>query len=257
VRDLLSYQQQHNRSSAADWQRFSAHRARITRLCAGATGPRLAVLGAGNCNDLELATLAAHFDQIHLVDLDEEALLRARDRQPLDDPSKLVLHAGTDLSGGAIARLLAREQPSVSDQELESWLDEGCAAVVRALPGPFDTVLSSCVLSQLIQSACWLLGSSHPDLEDLGAILALLHLRSMALLLAPGGTLLLVTDTASSKNLEAPFLGTSVGFVQRALARDELLRERLGPASLIEPWLWSLGDQLELLVYALVCRSRA
>jgi hypothetical protein len=68
-----------NRDTADSWHRYSEHRARVTALAPG--GDSCAVLGAGNCNDLDLDALTGRYREIHLIDLDAEALERARARQ--------------------------------------------------------------------------------------------------------------------------------------------------------------------------------
>ena len=45
---------------------------------------RLCVLGAGNCNDLDLRRLSERFDEIHLIDLDPAALGEAVRRQGVE-----------------------------------------------------------------------------------------------------------------------------------------------------------------------------
>ena len=71
-----------NRETADSWRTFADHRARVTALALEAGGETCAVLGAGNCNDLDLEALAQRHREIHLVDLDREAVTRARERQP-------------------------------------------------------------------------------------------------------------------------------------------------------------------------------
>src|SRR5688500_14417857 len=104
---------QGNRRSRDDWELYRQHRERLTttidqvaaELDVGA-GSRLCLLGAGNCNDVDLVTLAARFQSIHLVDIDGAALDRARARQPAEVRGRLVLHPGVDLTGllGALDR---------------------------------------------------------------------------------------------------------------------------------------------------------
>ena len=70
---LASQQARFNRSTRDHWPHFASHRDWIERLLVAdglGGGGRLCVLGAGNCNDLDLPALAEAFDEIHLVDLD-------------------------------------------------------------------------------------------------------------------------------------------------------------------------------------------
>ena len=163
--DLATLHRRNNRESAELWQRFEGHRARVTALAlsevpADGAGT-LAVLGAGNCNDLDLAAIAQRFAEVHLVDLDEEALARARARQPPEVAAKLVLHAPVDLSGhfDRLGRFKATPATPVELANLPRLSLERARA---ALPGQFDVVMSTCFLSQLMQSAYIALGPAAP-----------------------------------------------------------------------------------------------
>jgi hypothetical protein len=70
-----------NASTRLAFDRYSNHRAQQMALVGGWRGERLAVLGAGNCNDLDLTTLAGSFREIHLFDIDAQALEGAYRRQ--------------------------------------------------------------------------------------------------------------------------------------------------------------------------------
>jgi hypothetical protein len=147
--------------------------------------------------------------------------------------------------------------------------------VTAALPERFDTVLSACLLSQIMFSAYVALGS-HPQLSQIGGALAVAHLRALMALAQPGGRVLFVTDTVSSKSyplrerwLEQPPLallaqlnqtnnvlsGTALPFVRRVLAtQTSFLAES---PLLVEPWLWDMNDDVTLMVYALVLKLRS
>jgi hypothetical protein len=277
--DLFQLHRQNNRESSPLWQRFGDHRARVTQLARTAARGEgsLAVLGAGNCNDLDLEALAPHFARIHLVDLDEEALARARDRQPADVARKLVLHAPVDLSG-AYARLGNYRRKPATAAEL-AVLPRTCVdGVTAALPGPFDVVMSTCFLSQLMQSAYVSLGESHPQLQMIACALALGHVRSVARLLAPGGRAHLVTDAVTTETYplfelwdrqppralleqlektDNVFSGTGPSFLRRILATDAQVAPLLdGPATLVEPWLWQFTEERSYMVYALSFQRR-
>ncbi len=105
-----------NLSTRSHWEHFAAHRAHIEELllpdCSHPAG-RLCVLGAGNCNDLDLPRLSERFDEIHLVDLDANALDQAIQRQGVEGSFKLRVHAPVDLTGiaDALSRWRGRRQP--------------------------------------------------------------------------------------------------------------------------------------------------
>jgi hypothetical protein len=247
----------------------------VTELAVQARGEVLAVLGAGNCNDLDLEVLSRSFREIHLVDLDYEALRRARARQKPDVARKLVLRAPVDLSG-ALHRLMSfRRRPSIEAQ-LASLPSACTDSVLAAVPERFDAVLSACVLSQLLHACAVAMTPSHPHLPAVSCALVLAHVRSTALLLKPGGTGVLVTDMASSeasrdneswggqeretlaRNLEESHRcasGTGPAFLARLMDGDRVLTPLLdGAPQPVKPWVWQFGETLSYLVHAMVFR---
>jgi hypothetical protein len=242
-----------------------------------APGDRLAVLGAGNCNDIDLPALAAQYREIHLVDVDEEALRRARDRQLPETAASLKLRAPVDLSGGL--GLLPAYRTNRPTPEQIAILAEVCATeVASTLPETFDAVVSACLLSQLMLGCRLALGTEHPDLRAISSAMALAHVRSLARLVRPGGTGVLVTDTCSSKthplleerctelspsmvleHLEENddvFLGTRRSTIFEALASDAIVAPLVEAPRMVEPWLWRMGP-IVFLVYGLVFKRRA
>jgi hypothetical protein len=277
--ELLGLHRRNNRASAASWGDFADHRAKLTGLVAAiaaAPGERLAILGAGNCNDLDLPALSAQYREIHLVDLDDEALRRAQGKQLPSVASSLILRAPLDVSGSL--ELLPRyaDQPSCPARLEE--LAHACAEqVVAQFPEPFDAAVSACVLSQIMVGCRLVLGKQRPDLKAVSHALAVGHLRALVRLVRPGGTALLVTDTCASSvyppladlwrrlppsavleqldENEKVFVGTRRSTIRAALATDPVLASMLGPGApeLVEPWLWTMGP-MELLVYGVLLR---
>src|SRR5690606_24325663 len=65
---LVERQLRANRSTQHQWDTFESHREALTsRIVDSAPRGTLCLLGAGNCNDVDLERLARHFDAIHLV----------------------------------------------------------------------------------------------------------------------------------------------------------------------------------------------
>jgi len=272
---LLELHRGLNRDTSEGWHRYSEHRERVTALAPG--GDTCAVPGAGNCNDLDLEALAGRYRELHLLDLDGEALARARARQPAEVAARLVLHAPIDLSG-ALHRLDDFKRRTLGPPELGALPQESANAALSEIEPRFDTVLSACVLSQIMHTCNRALGPQAAQLEIIACALVIAHLRLVGQLLAPGGTGVIVTDTVSSQSYaleelwgeRAPlelldhleetgnFLsGTSPAFLRRILRTDEVLGKLVDPPRLIEPWLWRIDDELTLLAYALTFRRAA
>jgi hypothetical protein len=272
--DLVALHRRYNRNSESCWAQFADHRALLTGLAGDAGGERLLVLGAGNCNDLDLPALVQKYREIHLADVDREALDKAFTRQPPGVQKALVLHAPVDLSGSL--ELLAefrRERPTPA--QIAAIPGKAADNVKLALRGTFDTVMSTCLLSQIMHGARLALGD-HPDLELIATGLALGHLRSMVRLLRPGGTGIFASDTCSSEMYPAlvervkqfsPLAvlgrleetnnilsGTRPSMVFEALTGDAEIGPALEPPQLVEPWLWQMG-KLSLLVYGIIFRK--
>jgi hypothetical protein len=272
---ILGHHVENNRATADSWDIFADHRERVTRLVVDAApGGRLLVLGAGNCNDLDLAALATHFREVHLADVDERALRRARERVPPEVAAALTLHAPVDLSG-ALHRLPDFRRTPPTPAQLGALPRSAADAVLATLPGGFDVVLSACLLSQLMHSCYLALGARHQSLQLAASALAIAHLRSLAGLLAPQGTAVLVTDTVSSETYALADLwpgrdplqvlgevdrqgyaltGTGPSSVRRIITQDAVVAPLASPPRLVPPWLWRFSDEITYLVYALVFR---
>ena len=280
--DLLRYQKTLNRASSGRWQAFAGHRERVMAVALdalSAAGPpdpaaarTLAVLGAGNCNDVDLAALAARCQTVHLVDLDGEALQRARGRQPPEVAARLALHPGVDLCGGLDRLPIPR--PGARPIDTADLATRALARLRATLPSELDTAVSACLLSQITQSCRLALGMEHPQLFEVAEALVAAHLRALVSMVRPGGRAVLVTDVVSSETypleelaadeplarlldrLEATdnvLTGTQPRFLRRFFARDPVAAPLLaGPPRLTDPWLWRLGDDLTLLAYAVV-----
>ncbi|MCW2918753.1 MAG: hypothetical protein JWN52_6821 [Actinomycetia bacterium] len=243
---MVREQQDLNRASAGLWDGYARHRARVTALVrshAPVPPGRLVLLGAGNCNDLELKRIAQVFSEIHLVDIDAIALGDAVGRQDAGTLPAIRLHGGVD-----VTRL--GWEPI---HELESA----------------NVVVSAALLTQLINSAVQC--GRRP--EEL-LLVRDAHLRTMADLLQVGGTGLLITDVVSSDTCPqlretAPekfpallsalvqtgnfFTGCNPLAIARKLGGDANFRAAM--VGLTAPWRWDIGDR-SYLVCALTFRRR-
>ncbi len=239
------------------WERFAPHRRRVTDLLIGpgskAAHPplprKLCVLGAGNCNDLDLAALGNMFGEIHLVDLDESALTFGIANQHLINPPRIVLHGNVDLLHGTI--------PPIVD----------C-----------DVATSVCLLSQLLEQATKTLGlpPEDPKFAETLANVRREHLQQLLAATRPGGTALLVTDFVSSDTCpdlksctveQLPrivsiafqfrnfFSGLHPGMISQALQTDPELAPLVADVTVTDPWLWDLGPRVYAVCGFIIRRS--
>jgi hypothetical protein len=273
--DQLEMHRRFNRNSAGCWDDYAEHRGKVTELLREHAGGRLVILGAGNMNDLDVASVVGAFDDVHLVDLDTEALERGLGRQVEVVRARLTGHAPVDVTG-SLERLKRYVKTAPEAGDLDGLIRAPAAVVPAQLPGPFDCVLSDCLLGQIMHSCRKAMGDS-PHLGVVAQAAAMGHLNLLAQLCRPGGTVLLVTDTVSSETYpleelwgEQPplelltylektdntFSGTGPSYVRRLLNREPL-RPQFEAARLVEPWLWRLGEKVTLLAYALVLRRKA
>lgn len=272
-----------NLNALAHFEAFSELRNRLTALLARraepAPGSRLCVLGAGNCYDVDLERLVSRYREVHLVDIDPAALERAWEREPPSVRARLVRHAPLDLSG-MLDRIERWRALEVSPEELAGHAGTAAGAIVSALPGPFETVVSACVLSQMQLAVVNVLSPTHPLFEAVRLVVGLTHLRTLAALAAPtGGRALLVSDVSS--NLIAPLGPVEPGadlrpllgqlmregsvihvlrpdVVEQLVVEDPALRAMVTRRDLVDAWLWQNGPERTFLVYALeLSRSAA
>lgn len=268
-----------NAQSRSLWQAFSSHRAKVTGLLSTAGAPRggrLCVLGAGNTNDLDLHALVDVYREIHLVDLDAAALTRGAAAQGLSGSASLRLHGGVDLTG--MIDVIASWSPrsAVPPETIAALEEEPARRVAARLPGPFDVVVSTCLLTQLIGAAFHAVGERHPRFPELVGAIRIGHLRLMHRLAAAGGTVILITDVVSSDTLpglasipEASlievfpklshdhnvFHGVDPRELWSVYQVDSVLRDRAGALESVAPWRWDLRVRLYL-VWALSYRAR-
>lgn len=275
-------QRSYNRASEGNWVSFASHRREVTaRLleAAGQPGASLGVLGAGNCNDLDLVTLAGAYESIHLVDIDAAAMQGGLAHQFATAPAgaqrrrERIRLVPCDLTGALeVCHEYAAAPTSGSLARLRGAL--GKLPAVEQAGGPFTTVASTCVLSQLVSIFRRAMGEGGVELGPVGELVRWQHLRTLAGLAAPGGTAILFADVVSSETeprmLEAP-AAELAGLMERVCREEgcfpgmnpEGLLRRLGEPPLdgcwagrpesSAPWVWDLGPR-SYLVTAITCR---
>jgi hypothetical protein len=235
------------------------------------------VLGAGNCNDLDLPRLLDAFENIHLIDLDGESLAWGVGHQAVVGDARLVLHAGGDLSG--IADAVAGWSPASppTDRELDDFVARAAIAPLPDLPGLCAVVASVCLLTQMLEPIINGLTPQHLRFLDLLGTVRRRHLQLLAELCAPGGTVVLVTDIVSSTTCpELPtiseseladfvgrqiqqhnfFTGVNPFVLRQLLETDTAVAPLVSDVRLSLPWRWQLGPRTYAVV-ALTARRRA
>jgi hypothetical protein len=273
---LVDRQTRNNRETEDLWDLYEEHRLRVNSLIEAHTpADRLVVLGAGNANSFDLASLRTRFSALHLADLDPTALAHGVEKQLAADRNKLELYAPIDLSG-VLARLPAWARTPPDIDELRALPGAVSAHLASALHGPFDVVVSEGLLSQILFTCFKALGEGPPLMRVLPWVV-LAHLRALVALARPGGSCLLVTDTASSEGLPPQellpqsdgrallddldrqgklFTGTSPALLTKALRQDGLAG-RVESVRFAPPWHWKFLRERSALVYALAFRTRA
>lgn len=279
VQQQFEEQRASNASGLPYYDVFASHRWQQTRLIEGLGarrdglgGQTLCVLGAGNAYDVDLEELLTRFAEVHLVDIDADAVKGARERVPEGPRQRVFAHAPLDLSGW-FQYLERWGRMQVTPQELMAAPAAGAKGIAAALPGPFDVVVSTCLLTQLQLTLLQLLGDRHQLFVALREFLTLTHLRTLAALTKPGGRALLVTDLCEKAVFPvgrprdqadlAPLMQELVTaghvihsshpeLIKITLGDDPVLCRSFTEAELSAPWLWQNGPDRCFLVYGLL-----
>lgn len=269
--DIASEHFESNRSALGHYTHFQTHRERLTArisTCAPTAGGSLCILGAGNCFDVDLTALASHFEQIHLVDIDQAALTRALAQLPEATRTKFTTHAPIDVSG-MYDRLERWARMEITPAELMAHGSDTAESLKGCVGRSFDVVVSACMLSQMQLGVVSALGDRHPLFQAVRFTLNLTHLRTLAELTNPGGKALLVTDLTEASlfplvnnplaGLELLRAACASGKVfdfaapeqlLTSLLDDPVLRRVFPEPTIVDAWLWTNGPQVTFLVYA-------
>lgn len=273
---LLSLQRVRNAQTRDAWEAFGEHREQVMRLLRPETTSRpvaLCLIGAGNCNDVDLASLRGQYDRIELVDWDATALEAGLARQSIEPGNQIMLRGGVDVTsiGGELSQW---QTAATSDQAFGEICARAASASLPADLEPADTVASLCILSQLVELCTAAIPSEDPRLLPLIQAVRLGHLRQLAGAIRPGGKGILVTDLVSSDTApelartgreELPlllrrllvernfFTGLHPQALQGAITNDPILSPLVKDCRLTAPWLWRMGPRIYA-VFALVFR---
>ena len=269
MNSITDQQARHNRQSRNGWQSATGHRRRVMQqlLRLAGTDKNIGVLGAGNCNDIDLKQLCTGFENVTLIDIDRDAVVGGVERQlgESDEPhEKISVPEPWELTG--IANLLTRFSSSApSDQSamLDTMFQRLRESNVAPWAGAFDVVASVGLLSQLVHSVTqWMEGQA----EMLRVIQAVRrqHVLQCIEMLRSGGTGLLVvdfvsTDTAPLLLAANPhelskvarglindrnfFTGLNPAQIEQILLTDEVISPQIAGLQVNGPWLWDFGPR--------------
>ena len=267
---LVARQLRLNRETLDNWRLYRSHREAVADLICQPPQPasaRLCILGAGNCNDLDLARFTGRFARVDLMDLDREAMAKGVQRQSPPAPGRISLHGGVDLTG-ILKTLATWERHRPGRESIAHCIREARAFAGLPFPGRFRVAASMCLLSQIIDSIVSVTGPKALPLELVGA-LRQRHLQLLAELLVPGGVGFLFTDFALERGGTRParetspepesvsatpgnaFLGVSPQELYALLSNDAVLRTRVGKARVSPSWLWRQNPRRTLRVCAI------
>lgn len=259
MNSLNAVQQDRNRESKDAWELYEPHRNRVTSLIlnalpAGSTN-RLCLLGAGNCNDVDLSALTERCTHIQIVDLDAEAMDRGITRQGLSEHPAVQLLSGVDLTG--VFGQLGSFAPGSTG--IDSPVQTAKSYSPTELTGGFDVTVSLCLLSQLVDAVL----QSFKDPQAAGELTRAVRQRHLQLLLEqcrPGGRTVLISEIVSSDTApELPeiddarlpaflagllsagnfFTGLHPGIIQQELQSEPSLMSLASDLQVAAPWKWS------------------
>lgn len=239
-----------NRQTLDGWESFREHRLRITELLtqlAPQPAGRLAVMGAGNCNDLDLRVLSESYAEIELLDWDRDAVVEGVRRQGLQSCEQLMIGAARDLG----------QSPDP-------------AAIASA-----DCVASLGLLSQLMLSVTERQNQRAPQ-HTIAAVAELRrqHFQNLLLRMRPGARGLLSFEIVSSDtlpglrecsaeavpNLTAAAVGAGnfyTGLHPAAMFQtaSQLAQENgISNLQMHPPWKWCLGPRTYAVAALSFCR---
>lgn len=235
----------------------------------------MCVLGAGNCNDLDLPWLKQVFADVHLVDIDVDAVNGAVRRQGVEG---VVTHAPVDLTAVADVLSTWRKAPLPGDEEIARLVRTSEEAALPDLGRRFDVVLSPCVLTQILNPLRQTITRNHPRFDEALRAMRGRHLRLMSSLLTDGGRGVLLIDLVSSEAYDElarvpegqlpafmdkfvdrgkAFAGLDPRSIRRAFHADSSLSTLADGLRMGRPWLWHLSLRRTFLVYAVEFTRRA
>ena len=265
-----------------DQPSFATHRAHVMRLIAAAAVdvlPRrpdntshiqqltISIVGAGNCQDIDLNVLAELFTEIRLIDIDAAAVNLVVSKCPPGVAARIRVFTPIDIAAPLLSDAAAIMISSESRDAFLSALQT--PSVIDKIPVS-NVVVSACTLSQLIDTASQIVSPDAPEFLSLIQAVRRGHLTRLLDLTTAGGRALLITDFVSSDTVPALnqtsptelaklmfqclqtgnfFSGLSPAVMQHDLQTITALVQRCAAFQIQPPWQWQLGPR-SFAVYA-------
>ena len=265
-----------------DQPSFATHRAHVMRLIAAAAVdvlPRrpddtshiqqltISIVGAGNCQDIDLNVLAELFTEIRLIDIDAAAVNLVVSKCPPGVAARIRVFTPIDIAAPLLSDAAAIMISSESRDAFLSALQT--PSVIDKIPVS-NVVVSACTLSQLIDTASQIVSPDAPEFLSLIQAVRRGHLTRLLDLTTAGGRALLITDFVSSDTVPALnqtsptelaklmfqclqtgnfFSGLSPAVMQHDLQTITALVQRCASFQIQPPWQWQLGPR-SFAVYA-------
>jgi hypothetical protein len=242
--------------SLSHWDLSESHRGIVTELVCSEAPPhdgRLCILGAGQCNEIDLGLLLEKFSRITLVDLDPASLQAGVAQQKLAGDPRVELIGGIDLADNK--RLLERHSREPSQELFANILQRSAIPSISRLD-KYDVVASICILSQLLGKVVACVEDRDEKFIELLKTVRRSHLNIIFNALNKGGTGILVTDFVSSDSLpdllettdleltittaiesNNYFHGLNPHQVARVLTESDF-KQRLQTLDVTAPWRW-------------------
>jgi hypothetical protein len=270
--DLIDEQRALNRATADNQALFEGHRTRLMSLIeeSGGSG-RLALVGAGNCNDYDLPRLVSRFAHVELIDVDAEAVEGAAFRQGV--AGEVAIRAPCDVGNVGIAHDALEAGASFPDV-----LEALARGTVPVDPNGFDLVVSAGVLTQAMRAVAGVLGENDARIGDLAVAVRSGHIRTLLGMARPGGRVLLVTEVVSNQVLPEVadareselgailfraifrgdvFTGVSPAAITSWLGSERPFGARLVTPGIFGPWRWRQSPARTFLMVAFLMERPA
>jgi hypothetical protein len=257
-------QTERNLESRSRWQQYTKHRQHIQELLLhyAPHDGRILFLGAGNCNDLNLDALSTYFKEVHLLDIDGDALAAGLAMQGQSSNPSIFTYGGIDVTG--IAPICSRWEGHATESEVEEALLHLREYSWSKPSWIFDVIVSVGLLSQLMEFIVNAMGHQHPRLIELLSVVRLRHLQLMMETVRPGGHVVLVFEIVSSSTCPAlaQYSGRELSVLLRQLIEQRNFFTGMNPAAIVgqwradpvlarltaslecsEPWIWDFGPR--------------